>query len=315
MQSALFKWSMLLASIGMLAGAADISALPDLRLPQTHPACPPADFPRQRLDALKAQDFALENAADRERLVLALLPCLDHPDPALRDGIAFEAFSTWLRADQIDTPTRRVMVQTLLPKLRQSDEVGVSAPFAALVLAELARSDHMSPWLEAGERSALVDAAVDYLENVDDYRGFETGVGWRHGVAHGADLVLQLALNPELEASALDRLSQAITAQVAPSSGHPYIHGESMRLARALFHIARRNLRSSEHWTALLNEVASPAPLPNWGAAFESEAGLAKRHNTLDFLSHLYLLVQESGNADVQAALLPGLRAALRRLP
>ena len=25
-----------------------------------------------------------------------------------------------------------------------------------------------------------------------DYRGFETGAGWRHGVAHGADLLLQL---------------------------------------------------------------------------------------------------------------------------
>ena len=31
--------------------------------------------------------------------------------------------------------------------------------------------------------------------SVRDYRGFDAKQGWRHGVAHGADLLLQLSRN------------------------------------------------------------------------------------------------------------------------
>ncbi len=50
----------------------------------------------------------------------------------------------------------------------------------------------------------MVDAAVAWMKSVQDYRGFEPGAGRRRAVAHGADLLTQLALNPAVERTQLD---------------------------------------------------------------------------------------------------------------
>lgn len=50
-----------------------------------------------------------------------------------------------------------------------------------------------------------------------DLRGFDAVQGWRHGVAHGADLLLQLALNPALRRVQAEALLAAIASQVLPA--------------------------------------------------------------------------------------------------
>ena len=109
------------------------------------------------------------------------------------------------------------------------DASGFRRPFAALALAEVARADRIEPYLTEPERHELAEAGAAYLRGVRDYRGFTAGEGWRHGVAHGADLMLQLALNPRLSRTDADRLLGAIAAQVAPMGPVYYIHGESAR--------------------------------------------------------------------------------------
>jgi hypothetical protein len=49
---------------------------------------------------------------------------------------------------------------------------------------------------------------------VSDYRGFDDKEGWRHGVAHGSDWLMQLALNPALDRGQLDQMLAAIATQV-----------------------------------------------------------------------------------------------------
>ncbi|QNP40008.1 DUF2785 domain-containing protein [Lysobacter solisilvae (ex Woo and Kim 2020)] len=277
-------------------------------------ACPPAGSDRASLQALKAADFALADTAARERLALGLAGCLGDPDPALRDGIAFEALSTWMRRQQLSDATLAALRDRLRPLLVAEDPRGFQRPFAALVLAEVARTDRIRPWLDAAQREQLVADAVDYLCGVRDYRGYVDGEGWRHGVAHGADFALQLALNPALDAGQLERLRDAVAAQVAPA-GHAYIHGESLRLARPIVFIARRDLHDAGDWQRWLQAVAAPAPLPDWNAAFASEAGMVRRHDVLAFVTALYLLAQEQDDAATRERLLPGLRAVLKEMP
>jgi hypothetical protein len=277
--------------------------------------CPPAGYDAAALQALKAREFALADAEARETLALALLECLGEPDPALRDGVAYEALSTWMRKRQLAPPTLAVLRERLLPMLVEADPRGFRRPFAALVLSEVARTDRMQPWLDDAGRDELVQAAATYLEGVRDYRGFIDGEGWRHGVAHGADFAMQLALNPAVDGDQLDRLRDALASQVAPSSAPPYIHGEPMRLARPVLFIARRGMHDAAAWQAWLQRVASPTPLPDWNAALGSEAGQARRHNLTGFLSMLYLLAHEQEDGAARDRLLPGLRNALKEMP
>lgn len=277
--------------------------------------CPPDGWDANKLAALKASTFAVSETGQRQTLALALLPCLASPDPALRDGIAFEALSHWLRAGELDLPTRQAMLSRLLPRLRGSlaDADGFEAPFTALALAELARSDRIQAWLDETQRERLVQEAAAYLEAVRDYRGYEAGAGWRHGVAHGADLLMQLALNPALNDAQLDRLLAAVASQVAPAQ-HAYVHGEPERLLRPLLFVAQRRGRDEAYWRDWLAALAAPAPLPNWEAAFADGAGLARLHNLKAFLFALYANTRDSQQPALQALAGP-VRDTLKALP
>lgn len=277
--------------------------------------CPPAGYDAAALQVLKAGEFAIADAETRKTLALALLDCLGEPDPALRDGLAYEALSTWMRKKQLASPTLAVLRERLLPVLVEADPRGFRRPFAALVLSEVARTDRIQPWLGDAGRDELVQAAATYLEGVQDYRGFTDDEGWRHGVAHGADFAMQLVLNPAVDGDQLDRLRDALASQVAPASAVPYIHGEPMRLARPVLFIARRGTHDAAAWQAWLQRIASPTPWPDWNAALGSEAGLARRHNVTAFLSMLYLLAQEQEDGTARDRLLPGLRSVLKEMP
>jgi hypothetical protein len=287
-------------------------ALPTMALAD----CPPADWTGEQLKALKAEGFKLDDDQRRAQLATGLLACLSDPDPELRDGIAFEAWSTWLRADKISVEMRLSAIAELLPALNSDapDANGFRKPFAALVLSELARADRKSPYLSPEQRAQLVEAGAVYLEGVRDYRGFDAREGWRHGVAHGADLMLQLALNPAVDKAQLDRMIAAIATQVTPPGEQFYVYGESARLARPVLYAALRGLHGAADWDAFFKKISDPAPLAKWPDAFRDNAGLARRHNARAFLLVVYSEIAESKDEKL-IPMLPAVKAAMAVVP
>jgi hypothetical protein len=252
--------------------------------------CPPQGYSREQLLDLRAGGFVLESAQDRDALALSLTACLSEPDPAVRDGVVFEGLSTWLRSGQLSPDTLKSLYATLLIQLGDTgDPNGFQQPFAALVLSEVARTDRIDPWMTAAMRGELVVSAARYLSAISDYRGFSETGGWRHGVAHGSDLVLQLVLNPNIDTGQVALLMNAVAEQVAPAGAVFYVYGEPGRLARAVFYAYTRGQVDEAFWQAWFERVSNPAPLDGWGAAFTSQAGLAKRHNTMEFLLAMHL--------------------------
>lgn len=278
--------------------------------------CPPEGWTTDQLKALKAEEFKLDDPARRQALALGLLGCLSDPDPVLRDGVGFEALSTWLRADSLDATTKLAAYEQLLAVLGSGSEDanGFAQPFAALVLSELARADRKSPFLSSEQRAALIEAGAHYLETVRDYRGFDAREGWRHGVAHGADLMLQLAVNPVLDKPQLDRIFAAVASQVAPPGEHFYVYGEPARLARPLLYGALRGLHAEADWQAWFGKISSPAPMKTWREAFSSNEGLARRHNIRSFLLSVYSEIRDSKDEHL-AKMLPAVNAALIAVP
>jgi len=277
-------------------------------------ACPPAGHDRAALVALEKAGFALADDAKRQALALGLLDCLGNPDPVLRDTIAFEGLSRWMREDKLDLATRRAIYTALLPRLKERDAGGYAAPFAALVLSDVARTDRVKAWMEPAERAALVAAGAEFLSAVRDYRGFDAKEGWRHGVAHGADVALQLSLNPALDRAQLDRLLAAIASQVAPSA-HFYVYGEGERLAAPVLYIGKRNLHTADDWKKWIAALVDPKPLASWNEAFKSQVGLAKRHDTNAFLLSLYVNLREGGDPALAERMLPAVLEGLKSVP
>jgi hypothetical protein len=275
--------------------------------------CPPAGYDRARLDALSAAHWELADDGARNTLARAMVACLADPDTAYRDGLAFEAFQHWMRGDQLSHETLLEIGDELQGWLTAAEGEGYSRPFAALILAEVARTDRIHAWLTTARRQSLLDASTAYLRNVRDYRGFDDHDGWRHGVAHGADLMLQLSLNPAFGKSELTEIRDAVASQISPA-GHFYIYGESARLAAAIIYMAQRKVFSDAEWAAWLTQVASPAPLASWGDAFTHNADIARAENVGAFMQALYINAKLDSSAD-DDVLLPGAEAALRSLP
>jgi hypothetical protein len=275
-------------------------------------ACPPDGWSRASIEALKQDDFRIADPGTRAALAIGLIDCLDSPDPTLRDGAAYEALQHWLRAKDLSPELRRDLRTRLFAKLDAPDPQGVARPFAALVLSEIARSDRIEPWMRDDERSEMIGRAARYLRSIDDYRGFDPEAGWRHGVAHGADWAMQLALNPVLTRAQLDPLLDAVAAQAVPAAGHAYVFGEPERLARPLLFIAKRGLHSETEWTAwfasLSQRVGDPA------LAWKDAAWLARRHDLAAFLQLLYVETDVSEDPGI-ARMRPGVLAALKALP
>lgn len=275
-------------------------------------ACPPAGQDRASLQALKAAGYAMADAASRDALAEGLLDCLGDPDPGLRDGIAYEAFSTWMRAGAFDPDGLRRLRDGLYARLDGDDGEGFRKPFAALVLSEVARTDRIAPWMRADERAAMVERASAYLASVRDYRGYDDRAGWRHGVAHGADWAMQLALDPALDRVQLERLLAAVASQVMAADGHAYVFGEGERLARPVLYGARRGLIDDAAWTAWF--AALPAKLGPPRADYGDAAWLARRHDLVQFLQAAYVGADQSQDPAI-SRLRPAIGAALEAVP
>jgi hypothetical protein len=290
-----------------LAACATAPAQPQAR------CLPAAGFSRADLDTLKAAEWQIADDSRRDALARALTACLGDADPTLRDGIAFEAYAHWLRARQLSNETMLWLADDLERRLTAPEGSGFERPFAALVLSEVARADRIEAYMTPERRAQLVNASIAYFTNVRDYRGFDESEGWRHGVAHGADLLLQLGINRAIGRADQERIRDAVATQVAPE-GHFYTYGESERLGRVIFFMARRGDFTAEEWTAWLARFADPAPLGAWNEAYLTQAGLARRHNVVAFLNFLATSPRLTWDDEEDDILIAGAEAALRRL-
>ncbi|MDP3491672.1 MAG: DUF2785 domain-containing protein [Hyphomonadaceae bacterium] len=272
-------------------------------------ACPPAGWDRDALVAAKAAGFEIADNEKRQAFAKAITDCLASPDPELRDGIAYEGLAHMLRAKQLSDETKQALLADLVARLDAPAGAGFEQPFAALALSEVARADRVEAFLSEDELIKLLVDAQHWFINVSDYRGFDEREGWRHGVAHGADLLMQLALNPRIDAEGLRLIVSAVGAQVAPE-GHAYVFGESERLARPVLFAAARGAMDQAKWSEWLMVMATPPE----GIASQGTAWLAWRHDAAAFLQALYVGAKLGADAG-DDVLLPGLEAALKAMP
>lgn len=102
----------------------------------------------------------------------------------------------------------------------------------------------------------------------------------------------------------------AVAAQVMPVGDHAYRYDEAERLMGPVYYLGRRAWWQPEDWQRWFDALgARRGP-----AQPATPLALVRRHNLSLFLSALYIAVQENGDADLKARLLPGLRLALTGL-
>ena len=278
--------------------------------------CKPLSLDKAALTQLKEQGYDIADPGRRERFAMELVECLGDPDPQIRDGIAFEGFVTLLRGKQLRPAAIKTLLSTMTSQLASDNEdsLGFRKPFLALALAEVARTDRVEQIFSQAERSELVATATNYMRSISDYRGFDEEEGWRHAVAHTADLQMQLTLNSLVTQEQLRQIRDSIATQVAPQGEHFYVYGENERLARPILFMASRDAFTEQQWIDWFTNLAAADPYENWSDVFSSQTGLAKLHNSRAFAEAIYVSAVGSDQAGLQSVA-AGALALLKALP
>jgi hypothetical protein len=253
------------------------------------------EFWRGVLEAEGAPPEHLAGGHDLEKLTDELLGFLTSSDPELRDEFGFSILGNWIYVRHLYSPERlRGMISSLNTGLQVGlGETGTDTvfgrSFSALILSVIADYDLEHPFLTAEELSELLKNSLEYFHLEQDWRGFVPGHGWAHSVAHTADVLANLAKNPNVDADGLERILKAIATKLTTSDSPILAHHEASRLAVAANNaIARGALRPSllHTWLDGMPDTLHPR------SQSDLERGdVAARLNCEGFLSSLYLQV------------------------
>ena len=170
---------------------------------------------------------------------------LGSPDPELRDDIGYSTLVAWIyRQKVVPIEMRRALLAEWTANLRTgigtrgADTIFLRS-FSALALGIFAALDNDAAWLEPAEFNGLLTAALTYLRDEVDVRGFDPAKGWMHSAAHTADLLKFLARSRHLQPGQQAVVLDAVLDKMSRTE-EVFTHGEDERLARAVLSIAAR---------------------------------------------------------------------------
>src|SRR6185295_6625829 len=224
-----------------------VPACASLRASDTTPASAQAIVHDQSFfRAIAEQDGKVPADADVLQLVHELESRLGDPDPVWRDDLAYSLITAWTYRDHLlPDGELRALVARLQLNLRRGigqtgDDSVLLRSFSALTLSTLVALDAKQPFLERDQARALLDAALAYLADERDVRGYDERLGWLHSSAHTADLLKFLVRGRWLERGDQVRVLQAISGKLGVPATVVYTHGEDERLARTVLELVRR---------------------------------------------------------------------------
>ncbi|HEV2197446.1 MAG TPA: DUF2785 domain-containing protein [Candidatus Acidoferrum sp.] len=238
------------------------------------------------------------------------------PDPELRDDLAYSILAVWItRQKMLSTEELVTLLEEWQANLRAGiGETGTDSifkrSFSALCLSALAERDLKEPFLGEALFRTLLNAALTYLGDERDLRGFDAKKGWIHTTAHTADLLAALAENKFFTKQDQERVLKAITQRLA-TANEVFSYGEQDRLANVAATIASRNDFDGGGWSSWVAQIDKEDRVA-WNDSPPKMEALARFQNDSYFLSATaaqILLRSASGtSAEAQKSVLAVLR-------
>ena len=143
----------------------------------------------------------------------------------------------------------RYAVDRLVPDLRlgldggedgDADHMAVRRSYSALALAILAVRDVEDHFLDPAAVHRLLDAAIDYLLDEPDRRGYVPELGWINATAHAADLLKFLVRNPLTGVADHRRVMEALHTLLTRATGPVFVDDEEDRLVLVVVDVIGR---------------------------------------------------------------------------
>jgi hypothetical protein len=266
--------------------------------------------------AIAKNHYAIPAGQEAFPLARELSGYLGSPDPELRDDLAYSMLAIWINRQKKFLPEELV---TLLEEWQANLGAGIGETrtdsifkrsFSALCLSTLAERDLKDPFLGEGRFRALLNAALTYLGDERDLRGFDAKKGWIHATAHTADLLAALAENKLFTKQDQERVLNAIQKRLE-TANEIFSYGEQDRLANVAAVIVSREDFDSAGWSSWVAQMDKEDRVV-WNESPPKMQALARFENGSYFLSataaQISLRPATSTSAEAQKSVLAVLR-------
>jgi hypothetical protein len=226
-------------------------------------------------EAVLASGVRVPVDANLPDLTAELVAWLGEPSARRRDALAYPVLATWISEgvyDDLLVGLGDGICSGLLVGLgNDGDDSVLRRSFSALVLSEILARDNVELLLTADDVMRWGDRATSWYVRERDLRGYVAGRGWVHAVAHGADLIGQLARSRHLTSLEQTALLDVVADRLLAPTTHVWRHGEDDRLAYAVMAIVHRGdvaVDVLEPWVRRLGsgirQPATRGSAPEW---------------------------------------------------
>ena len=266
--------------------------------------------------AIAKDHYAIPAGQEAFHLARELSGYLGSPDPELRDDLAYSMLAVWItRQKKLSAEELVTLLEEWQANLRvRIGETGTDSifkrSFSALCLSALAERDLKDSFLGEQRFRTLLNAALTYLGDERDLRGFDAKKGWIHATAHTADLLAALAQNKFFTKQDQERVLKAITHRLE-TANEIFAYGEQDRLANVAAVIVSRADFDLEGWSSWVAQMDKEDRVV-WNESPPKMQSLARFENDSYFLSataaQIPLRPATRASAEAQKAVLELLR-------
>jgi hypothetical protein len=227
---------------------------------------------KQRLINIKENSVDLTRE-DINELSSFMLSFIGSTDSELRDGLIYSLFSTWILKKRFSEERLREIILICLDDnhlflgLGEVDTDTVfTRSFAILIIATIIYyHNHESSILTDEELRNASKRVLTYAIEEKDLRGFVTGKGWAHSVAHMADCIDEIAQCTLLGREQLRQILSIIQTKMKTKC-LVYAFGEDERMVTPAISVIKRNVLGEDEiiqWLKRYAELEISFNFPN----------------------------------------------------
>jgi len=116
--------------------------------------------------------------------------------------------------------------------------------FSSLYICHIMDLDGKHDFLSQDQYLLALNKGIHYMNQEVDRRGYVSGNGWAHAVAHGADMICALVRNPKFSLEFANDVLGCLASHV--TSSDRFMYAEEVRLAKIIPALLEKGLCKSE---------------------------------------------------------------------
>jgi Protein of unknown function (DUF2785) len=263
-----------------------------------------AAFTEKKLKGILPEIKSGEKAwkdVDQILTIKSMITHIGSTDSELRDKLIYTSFFRLIIEDnQIESELLTELLDISLNVLllkgigeKGTDTVFTRA-FTTLLIALILYRDNKDNFLGQSHIDRVKDQLIMYINNEQDLRGFVSGKGWAHSVAHVADAFDELVKNPKISPENYPAILQPLWNKMIVSDS-VYIHDEDERMITPIFEMLNNGLEV-QVIVRLVNNI--PTELKAQKEQLDEEKYWFLVFNSKTFLKSFYVKISRDSKFD-----------------